>query len=241
MKILTLSLFILTACTSLPKGEPQLKKLMLEDQPRDPQGKISYVHAGRPIYVESYSYPYLLSDGHISMEGKLLVYVGREELSLNELLPVEKELEIHEQENSPIEIKEQPPIIREMGGPRMAESQPQSFPKTPGTETLEAFLQLKDASIQDKDKRVVNHFRCAKPKITKNGDCHELRVEFDLTKCFGSPFVQEGHKVSCSQKEALFGVRLNNVRYRVTTNRLPLPLKDEWNLNSKVQVTFYKP
>lgn len=240
MKTLFLSLFILSSCTSLPKGDLQLKKMMLDDQPRDPQGRLSYVHAGRPIYVESTSYPYLLPDGHISMEGKLLVYVGREELSLNELLPIDKHEEAQEQKDSPIEIKEPSPFIRELGHPRLSSNDSVLFPKTPGTENLADFLKLQESSIKDKDKKVVNHFKCVRPKITKDGDCGQLRVEFDLTKCFGSPFVKEGHKVSCNQDEALFGVRLNNVRYRVSTIRPPLPVKGTWNLKPQIQVTFYK-
>ncbi|MBL7663580.1 MAG: hypothetical protein JNM93_00490 [Bacteriovoracaceae bacterium] len=240
MKTLILSLFVLSACTSLPKGDLQLKKMMLDDQPREPRGGISYVHAGRPLYVESTSYPYLLPDGHISMEGKLLVYVGREELSLNELLPTQKEEETQEKQITP-EIKEPSPFIREVGGPRHAQAESIIFPKTPGTETFADFLKLQEASIKEKDKRFVNHFKCARPKITQNGNCDQLQVEFDLTKCFGSPFIKTGHKVSCNQDEALFGVRLNNVRYRVSTIRPPLPVKGQWNLKSQIQVTFYKP
>lgn len=249
MKILTLSLFILSACTSLPNGELQLKKMMLDDHPREPQGRVSYVHSGRPLYIESTSYPFLLPDGHISMGGKLLVYVGREELSLNELVPIQesskKEDDPQDKKDLSPEVKEPTPLIRESGGARLSEihapiNQP-LFPKTPGIENFEDFLKLKNASISKKDQRVVNHFKCAAPKILRDGNCDQLQVEFDLSKCLGSPFVKQGYKVNCADNEAIFGVRLNNVRYRITTNRPPLPVKGQWNLSSQIQVTFYKP
>lgn len=249
MKIITLPLLILSACTSLPKGEPQLKKMMIDDHPRESQGRFAYVHSGRPVYIESTSYPFLLPDGHISMGGNLLVFVGREELSLNELIPAKDFLKEEDQSQlSPISVpkdKDPTPFIREFGGPKLAESQAAlpapSFPKTPGAESLEEFLKLEKASISRKDQRFVNHLKCAKPKITRNGNCEQLQVEFDLSRCLGSPFVRQGHKVSCADHEALFGVKLNNVRYRVMTNRPPLPVMGHWNLNTQIQVTFYKP
>lgn len=250
MKILILTLFVLSACTSLPKGELQLKKMILDDHPQEPGGKVSYVHSGRPLYVESTSYPYLLPDGHISMGGKLLVYVGREELSLNELLPTHQEHskkldKSEDKQDPPSEVKDPSPIIREFGGSRLSGSQALPifplFPKTPGAESFEDYLKLKEASISKKEQRVVNHLKCAKPKIIHNGTCDQLQVEFDLSKCLGSHFTTKGYKVSCTDDKALFGVRLNNVRYRVTTNRPTLPIQGPWNLNSQIQVTFYKP
>ena len=242
MKTLIFSLFFLSACTSLPKGELQLKKMMMDDQPKDPQGRVTYVHSGRPIYVESVSYPYLLPDGHISLQGKLLVYVGREELSLNELLPKQEEEKNPSSpkpsESPKIETKERTPIFREMGSPRLSSTPSLFFPKTPGAESFQDYVRLRDSSIKKKDQKVVNHYRCAKPKIVQNGNCNKLQVEFDLSNCFGSRFIKEGYKVNCLKHEALFGVRLNNVRYRVKTQKTPNAL---WNLDPQIQVTFYKP
>lgn len=242
MKTIVLSLFILSACTSLPKGELQLKKMMIDDQPKEPPGRVTYVHSGRPLYVESTSYPFLLPDGHISLKGKLLVYVGREELSLNELLPKQEEKK-KASPSKPSEVpknetKERPPIFREMGGGRLSVTPSLLFPKTPGAESFQDYVQLKNSSIKKKDQKVVNHYKCAKPKIIKNGDCTQLQVEFDLSQCFGSPFIKQGYKVNCLKDEALFGVRLNNVRYRIKTQKTPKAL---WSLHPQVQVTFYRP
>lgn len=210
MKTILFSLFILSSCTSLPKGELQLRKMMLDDQPRNIPDRISYVHAGRPLYIESTSYPFMMPNGHISMTGKLLVYVGREELSLNELLPVKEELPkgpMDKEKEKKVEEKQTPePRFREMAsGGRMASTQ------------------------------------CAKPRITRHGSCKQLKVEFDLSDCVGLPIIKEGFKVSCLGNEALFGVRHNDIRYRIRTHKLPLPLNDHWNLGPQVQVTYYKP
>lgn len=131
MKFIIMSLFILSSCTSLPKGELQLKKMILDDYPEGPYGQSSYIHAGRPFYIESTSYPYLLPDGHISIGGKLLVYVGREELSLEELLPQpqtsNKEPAPAETPNSkkeqPKELKKSQPIFREFVGAKLSSTQ----------------------------------------------------------------------------------------------------------------------
>lgn len=210
MKTILLSLFVLSSCTSLPKGEPQLRKMMLDDRPRNVPERVSYVHSGRPLYIESTSYPFVMADGHISMNGKLLVYVGREELSLNELLPVKEELSDgakEKKEEEKVEEKQipEPPFREIAGGGRMASTQ------------------------------------CAKPRIIRHGNCNNLKVEFDLSDCTGLPIVKGGYKVRCHGNEALFGVRHDNIRYRIRTHKLPLPLNEHWNLGPHVQVTYYKP
>lgn len=212
MKTVIFGLFILSACTSLPKGELQLRKMILDDHPRHFPERASYVQTGRPIYIESTSYPFMMPNGHISMSGKILVYLGREELSLKEILPQE-EISSKDQNNkndgeqNKKEIPNKPSeIVKEMG--------------TGIAKTLNP---------------------CVKPRITKQGNCNELRVDFDLTSCTGIPVLKQGHKVLCRDDVALFGVRFKNTRYRIKTHKLPLPLKGHWNLSSKVQITYYKP
>lgn len=83
----------LAACISVPKGELQLGPQITSDMQSGTKNA-SHIGKGRPIYVEARSYPQILESGDIWAGGTLMVNIGREDLSLDEVispLPTESE------------------------------------------------------------------------------------------------------------------------------------------------------
>ncbi len=82
---LLLLFFLLSNCSSLPEGEGVLTKMVEEDQGKV-EGQNEQVYRGRPIFVKVTAYPQMLAQGDIFAGGEILLSVGREELSLEEIL-----------------------------------------------------------------------------------------------------------------------------------------------------------
>lgn len=90
----TIFLFIIlmiSSCASPPKGRNVLEEKFKTDLSENFQEKEGeeIQASGRPIYIEAITYPQLIEGGHISIEGKIGVYIGRESIKLNKLLNLE--------------------------------------------------------------------------------------------------------------------------------------------------------
>lgn len=89
----TMILFFLmsASCTSLPKGKNVLEEEFIKDAstPLPELKKNEFVNSGRPIYVEGIVYPQMIDGGHISLEGKVGIYIGRESIGLNRILNIQ--------------------------------------------------------------------------------------------------------------------------------------------------------
>lgn len=239
-------LVLISACSSLPKGNHELKQMINDDLPKTEDRKNTYIHKGRPIYLEAQSYPQIIEGGHISMGGKVYVFAGREELALADLIKYQSNSSTETEiiPDTPIQSPTETPAI-ESSHNVLAEKKTseETFPITPGTKTLEDVVLLKNSSIKKKDMVVVNHLQCAKPIIEKNGNCNELKVIFDLSLCVGEKLTQDGFQVSCNQNRAVYGVKKNNVRYRATLLSSQGKNKKEqlWTVNKKIEIMFIKP
>lgn len=93
--------FALTSCTSLPKGRNIIEEEFIKDSSTPPPElkRNEFVNSGRPIYVEGMVYPQMIDGGHVSLEGKVGIYIGRESIGLNQILNIqtgslEKETEV---------------------------------------------------------------------------------------------------------------------------------------------------
>lgn len=73
-------------CATIPEGELQLGPKIAEDMKNQGAGGAAGLSRGRPVYLESYAYPQMLETGDIWAGGPILVYLGREELSLDQVV-----------------------------------------------------------------------------------------------------------------------------------------------------------
>jgi hypothetical protein len=73
-------------CASIPTGELQLGPQIAADMKSQTQAGTQSLSRGRPVYLESYAYPQMLESGDIWAGGQVLVYLGREELSLDQVV-----------------------------------------------------------------------------------------------------------------------------------------------------------
>lgn len=81
----------LTSCAFLPSGKNILEESFIKDA-STPVPEIKnheFVSSGRPIYIEAIVYPQLIEGGHLSLGGKVGVYMGRESVALNQILDVQ--------------------------------------------------------------------------------------------------------------------------------------------------------
>lgn len=254
MKYLSL-MILLTACTSLPKGEHQLKKQIENDFPITEGKNVTYINKGRPIYIEANTYPQIQTGGHIYMGGKVYLFSGREELNLTDIIKLNKETmsenyvefskDIHQEQMLPSEIikkEEIPPVVLPQIPIADVNKSEIVFPQTSVTQTLEDHLKLKQSSIKKSQMQVIDHHKCSKAKITQEGSCEELKVSFDLSKCIGETSLQEAHKVKCENGQGIFGVKRNNVRYRVSLKSMTSKdfKKVFWAISPKTDVMFIK-
>ena len=241
MKRSLLLLFFLSGCTSLPSGHHELKQMINDDLPKEETGKNTYIHKGRPIYLEAQSYPQVVDGGHINMGGKIYIFAGREELTLSEIVKYQIDSEMTTN-NIVVEPPKKEEEVFQAPAINLAQKNNTEdvFPITEGTKTIADSINLRNSSIKKKDMLVINHYRCAKPKIDKQGPCEELKVSFDLTKCTGESTIQEGFKVQCNKDKAIFGIKKDNVRYRV--NLIPKTTRKNitWDILPKLDIMFLR-
>lgn len=90
--IFTLLIFgFISSCSSVPKGRNVLEEEFIKNAttPEPELKKNEFVNSGRPIYVEGIAYPQMIDGGHVSLEGKVAIYIGRESIKLNKILDIE--------------------------------------------------------------------------------------------------------------------------------------------------------
>jgi hypothetical protein len=71
----------------LPEGEKKLQEMVDEDQKNAktvPEKKEMY--KGRPIFIKAAAYPQVMPDGDIFAGGDLILSIGREDLSIEDVL-----------------------------------------------------------------------------------------------------------------------------------------------------------
>ena len=91
--ILIVLVFVLSSCASIPKGERALiEKVELDAKSQlIKESQIPDIQLGRPKFVRAYAYPQLI-DGEDLFEGGFVnLFVGRETLSLEDLLKEDAE------------------------------------------------------------------------------------------------------------------------------------------------------
>jgi hypothetical protein len=84
--VLCLVTAMFSGCATIPEGELQLGPKIAEDMKNQGAGGAAGLSRGRPVYLESYAYPQMLETGDIWAGGPILVYLGREELSLDQVV-----------------------------------------------------------------------------------------------------------------------------------------------------------
>lgn len=84
--VLCLVTAMLYGCATIPEGELQLGPKIAEDMKNQSASGAAGLSRGRPVYLESYAYPQMLETGDIWAGGPILVYLGREELSLDQVV-----------------------------------------------------------------------------------------------------------------------------------------------------------
>jgi hypothetical protein len=84
--VLALLAALMGGCASIPTGELQLGPQIAADMKGQTQAGTQSLSRGRPVYLESYAYPQMLESGDIWAGGQVLVYLGREELSLDQVV-----------------------------------------------------------------------------------------------------------------------------------------------------------
>jgi hypothetical protein len=76
---------MLPGCATIPEGELQLGPKIARDM-KDRRGGAPSPAEGRPLYAEVFAYPQMLLTGDILAGGTLLLCIGREDLSLEEIV-----------------------------------------------------------------------------------------------------------------------------------------------------------
>lgn len=85
MVLFTIISILMSSCATIPEGDLQLgpRSLMTEERQKAMESNLK---KGRPIFLESYMYPRLLSSGDVFDGGKVFVNIGNENLSLDDLI-----------------------------------------------------------------------------------------------------------------------------------------------------------
>lgn len=84
--VLAMLTAFMAGCATLPAGELQLGPKIAADMKSQNQAGAQSLSRGRPVYLETYAYPQILESGDIWAGGQVLVYLGREELSLDQVV-----------------------------------------------------------------------------------------------------------------------------------------------------------
>jgi hypothetical protein len=72
-------------CATVPNGELQLGPKIVQDMQESRIGTKA-INKGRPVYIEARSYPQVLESGDIWLGGPVMLNLGREDLSLDDLV-----------------------------------------------------------------------------------------------------------------------------------------------------------
>lgn len=86
-----LLLLFLVSCSSIPKGNRQLGKMIKEDKSTNYESTPEDIHQGRPVFIKATVWPQVLHGGDISSKGSILIMVGREKFSIETILKEQKE------------------------------------------------------------------------------------------------------------------------------------------------------
>lgn len=89
-----LSLLILTSCSQLPQGTAPMKKMIMEGENKmenDVSVKETSMIKGREQFVKVHQYPQLVKGGYLLMSGTVIVPVGREEMTIDQIVESVKE------------------------------------------------------------------------------------------------------------------------------------------------------
>ena len=84
--VLALLTALMAGCVSIPTGELQIGPKIAADMKSQNQAGTQSLSRGRPVYLEAQAYPQMLETGDIWAGGQILVYLGREELSLDQVV-----------------------------------------------------------------------------------------------------------------------------------------------------------
>ena len=76
----------LVGCVSVPSGTLQLAPGIAADMKSQREGNLTSLSRGRPVYIEAFAYPQMLETGDILAGGQILLNLGREELSLDQIV-----------------------------------------------------------------------------------------------------------------------------------------------------------
>lgn len=82
-------LLIVGGCGFLPSGDLVLTKRIKnqESHKLDDFTESNYdIAQGRPIFIEALTYPQYMDGGHVSLEGKLGIMIGRETIKIQDLI-----------------------------------------------------------------------------------------------------------------------------------------------------------
>jgi len=89
--ILFLLIAFLASCSSLPKGSNILGPMFEKNGALDlKDGRSSDLNKGRPIYIKAVAYKHFLKSGDIRDDHFIYLNIGRENLSLKDLLGTEE-------------------------------------------------------------------------------------------------------------------------------------------------------
>ena len=79
-------LLLIASCSSVPKGNPQLGKMIQRDKISNNSRSSQYLHQGRPVFIKATLWPQVLEGGDISQKSNILLMIGREKISVDEVL-----------------------------------------------------------------------------------------------------------------------------------------------------------
>lgn len=82
-------LLILASCGFLPSGEKVLSKRIKNQEIskfENYEESNFDIAQGRPIFIEALTYPQYMDGGHVSLEGKLGIMLGREAIKIQDLI-----------------------------------------------------------------------------------------------------------------------------------------------------------
>ena len=84
-RIIVLLTTLLYSCATPPSGEPQLAAMIAKDQLQSAD-MAPKIKEGRPLYLRVYAHPQIMPSGDIWGGGPIMLFVGRETLSLDTML-----------------------------------------------------------------------------------------------------------------------------------------------------------
>ena len=84
-----MGILLLYGCVTLPDGDLQLAPRLVKDR-RSQRETGESLKCGRPLFVEVQCYPRLATTGDLLGQGTILMNIGREVVSLDEVLDTKK-------------------------------------------------------------------------------------------------------------------------------------------------------